>query len=237
MLQRLPAGFDPGQRFAEAAAHKLAYTPASALPRRPAFARPEGSFAVRAFGNVVHRYLQLLAERLAATPSTQLNDQPISELPGWQARLETSLRGEGLPPSVAAREAERALRALTLTLNDPTGLWLLSPHSEAASEGELITAAPDAPGLRVDRTFIAGPEPLSTGQSCIWIVDFKTSEQGSRSDAAFAAAERAKYSAQLETYAALRRSLSGGNLLIRLGLFYPLGPTLIHWESTSAAGG
>jgi hypothetical protein len=184
---------------------------------------------VRAFGNVVHRYLQLLAERLATTPSNQL----IAELPGWQPRLETSLRGEGLPPAVAAREAARALRALTLTLNDPTGLWLLSPHAGAASEGELTTAAPGTPGLRVDRTFLAGPEPLSTGQSCIWIVDFKTSEQGARSSAAFAAAERAKYSAQLETYAALRRSLPGGDLSIRLGLFYPLGPTLLHWQSTS----
>jgi ATP-dependent exoDNAse (exonuclease V) beta subunit len=233
MLQRLPASFDPGQRFTEAAAHKLAYTLASALPRRPAFARPEGSFAVRAFGNVVHRYLQLLAERLVSAPPAGL----IAELPGWQPRLETSLRGEGLPPSVAAREATRALRALTLTLNDPTGLWLLSPHAEAASEGALTTAAPGATGLRVDRTFIAGPEPLSTGQSCIWIVDFKTSEQGSRSDAAFAAAERAKYSAQLETYAALRRSLPGGDLPIRLGLFYPLGPVLLQWESVLGTGG
>jgi ATP-dependent exoDNAse (exonuclease V) beta subunit len=232
LLQRLPAGFDPGRRFADAAAHKLAYVPASALPRRPAFARPEGSFAVRAFGNVVHRYLQLLAERLAATQPTQL----LAELPGWQPRLETSLRGEGLPPAVAAREAARALRALTLTLNDPTGLWLLSPHAEAASESDLTAASPGTPGLRVDRTFIAGPEPLSAGQSCIWIVDFKTSEQGSRPDAAFAAAERAKYSAQLETYAALRRSLPGGDLSIRLGLFYPLGPALIQWESISATG-
>jgi hypothetical protein len=188
---------------------------------------------VRAFGNVVHRYLQLLAERLAATTSADL----IAELPNWQPRLEASLRGEGLPPAVATREATRALHALTLTLNDPNGLWLLSPHAAAASESALTVASPAAQGLRVDRTFIAGPAPLSTGQTCIWIVDFKTSEQGSRSDAAFAAAERAKYSAQLETYAALRRSLPDGNLLIRLGLFYPLGPTLLHWESTPAAGG
>jgi ATP-dependent helicase/nuclease subunit A len=85
----------------------------------------------------------------------------------------------------------------------------------------------------VDRTFVAGDAPLAAGEGCIWIVDFKTSEQGSRSDAEFEATESEKYRAQLEAYAALRRALPDGGLPIRLGLFYPLVPRLIHWLSVA----
>ena len=64
MIQRLPLSFDPSARFREAEGRKLSYPVASALRRSAVFERPEGSFAARAFGNVVHRYLQLLAARL-----------------------------------------------------------------------------------------------------------------------------------------------------------------------------
>jgi hypothetical protein len=228
-IQRLPLSFDPGARFAAAEAKRLDYTPASSLAHRPAFERPEGSFAVRAFGNVVHRYLQVLAARLAGdtTPAALL-----AELPSWTPRLNASLRGEGLPQKVAATEAARALRALTLTLGDPTGLWILSPHRAAASERDLST---NTVSLRVDRTFLAGDAPLSSGESCIWIVDFKTTEPGSRTPEAFEAAERAQYSAQLEAYAALRRTLPDGHLPIYLGLFYPLAPRLLYWLAADSA--
>jgi ATP-dependent exoDNAse (exonuclease V) beta subunit len=95
-------------------------------------------------------------------------------------------------------------------------------------------ASPDIRSLRVDRTFVAGDVPMSAGEkSCIWIVDFKTSEQGSRSDATFEAAEMEKYRAQLEAYAALRRALPDRDLPIQLGLFYPLVPRLIYWASVA----
>jgi ATP-dependent helicase/nuclease subunit A len=227
-IQRLPLSFKPEERFRKAEERRLNYGVSPV--RQAAFERPEGSFAVRAFGNVVHRYLQVLAERLAAGVDV---DALRAELPGWEARLVGSLRGEGLPPAVAAREASRALLALTKTMADPVGLWVLSPQQDAASERALTMAA-GAGSLRVDRTFAAGEAPLSGGSECIWIVDFKTTEQGSRSDAVFEAGERAKYSAQLEAYAALRRKMPDGTRPIRLGLFYPLVPRLIGWESTAA---
>jgi ATP-dependent helicase/nuclease subunit A len=226
MIQRLPLSFDPGARFRIAAESRLPYPAAAALRRIPMFDRPEGSFAVRAFGNVVHRYLQVIAERMEGGLSA---DMLLTELPGWLSRLTASLRGEGLDPALAAREGARALRALTLTMNDPTGRWILSPRQAAASERAL--AASDARSLRVDRTFVAGDAPLSEGGGCIWIIDFKTTEQGSRRDEAFVEAEMAKYREQLETYAELRRSMPGGELPIRLGLYYPLLPRLVEWES------
>jgi hypothetical protein len=72
---------------------------------------------------------------------------------------------------------------------------------------------------------------LSIGESHIWIVDFKTTLQGPRSDEEFKATEIAKYKAQLEAYAELSRSLPGGGKPIQLGLFYPLLPRLLHWPS------
>jgi ATP-dependent exoDNAse (exonuclease V) beta subunit len=226
MVQRLPLDFDPRARFAIDPAHRLRYASAESLRQSAAFTRPEGGFAVRAFGNVVHRYLQVLAARLASGLSA---DALLAELPAWPARLEASLRGEGLPPAIAKREAAQALRALQQTLADPIGRWLLAPHLEAASERDL--QLPGGGALRVDRTFRAGDTPLAPGEDCIWIVDFKTTDQGSRSNETFRAGELAKYSAQLEAYAARRGALPGGNAPIRLGLYYPLIPRLLHWAS------
>jgi ATP-dependent helicase/nuclease subunit A len=226
-IHRLPPNFNPLDRFIKAEANKLPYTPASALKYAPTFDRPEGSFAVRAFGNVVHRYLQVLSNRLTATTPTNL----LAELPTWEPRLLTSLRGEGLSPALCQREAARALTALTRTLNDPIGSWILSPQPSAATERPLTFASPLAPTLRVDRTFLAAADPLIPGNTHTWIVDFKTTEQGSRSDAAFEASERAKYTAQLEGYAAAHRALTGSTAPIILSLYYPLIPRLIHWNS------
>jgi len=261
-IQQLPLTFNPLDRFQTAAANRLTYLPSSALPQSPAFDRPEGSFAVRAFGNVVHRYLQLLSDRLAhvtknagapfieqhlarwvgsqkpdsqsSSPETSENrkspsESLLTELPQWQSRLLASLRGEGLPPQQALRESQRALHALTSALSDPTGLWILSPHPQATSESIIST---QLRSLRADRTFLAGPTPLSAADTHIWIVDFKTAQQGSRSDAEFEQSELDKYRAQLKAYAAIRSQLPDGNRPIRLGLYYPLVPRLIYWDAS-----
>lgn len=225
VIQRLPLSFDPSARFRQAEQRRLDYPPAVPLRRTVTFERPEGSFTARAFGNVVHRYLEMLATRMkrGTTP-----DRLVAELTTWEPRLIASLRGEGIPPSLARKEARRAALALTLTLNDPVGLWILNPHKSSASESMLTNVSTS---LRIDRTFIAGQEPLSDGEENIWIIDFKTTEQGSRSEEEFSKMEIGKYAAQLESYAAFRRTLPDGHLPIKLGLFYPLVPRLIHWRS------
>lgn len=226
-IRRLPLSFDPARRFVEAAANRLPYVAVATLPKDRPFERPEGSFGVRAFGNVIHRYLQLMSDCLLTSEAATL----AAELPVWQPRLEASLRGEGVPPRDAAREASRALEALTRTLADPTGLWLLSPHAEAASESDLTALGPVPATLRVDRTFVAGQQPLDPGESTIWIIDFKTTEQGSLPDTTFDSMQQSRYSAQLEAYAKIRRSLPNGQLPIHLGLYFPLGSRLIHWPA------
>ncbi len=234
-LTRLPLSFDPRQRFREAAEHRLPYVPASQLPRQQALFRPEGSLAVRALGNVVHRFLEKLASRLAGQPlPLTVTDRPIislrDELPTWLDRLQTSLRAEGLAPAEAGREASRALTLLANTLADPVGLWLLSPHAEASSERALATAN----GLlRVDRTFHAGRntlDPLSSTGATTWVVDFKTTAPGGRNPEQFLAAQRETYGPQLSRYAeALHQP--GAATSIRLGLYFPAIPRFIHWSS------
>ncbi len=81
-LERLPLDFDPAVRFAEARAHRLPYgDPDDATASSQAqFSRPEGSFAARSFGNVVHAALETLADRIATGSSPAAL---LAELPTW----------------------------------------------------------------------------------------------------------------------------------------------------------
>lgn len=224
VVHRLPLTFNPLARFTSADTPKLPYTPASALPHSPGFERPEGSFAVRAFGNIVHRFLQLVSSMLAAGDGP---DELLSSIPSWEPRLVAALRNEGLSFASALREAPRAMKALLNALEDPIGRWILSPHKSAVSEQSI--ASVDSSLLRADRTFLAGSAPLTPGDDRIWIIDFKTTEQGSRSPERFEQDELLKYRDQLERYASVQRDLSPVAHSIGLGLYYPLIPRLLHW--------
>ena len=230
VVHRLPLSFDPLARFISEKNLRLPYVPASVLPHAPSFERPEGSFAVRAFGNVVHRFLQFASASLAAgdTPETLLTN-----LPSWQPRLLAALRNEGLARALAEREASRALAALHNSLVDPAGRWILSTRDSATSEHSISSL--NSSVLRADRTFVAGDAPLADGDNSIWIVDFKTSEQGSRSSQRFEQDELLKYREQLERYASVLRELSAEPRQIVLGLYYPLVPRLLNWISSETS--
>jgi ATP-dependent helicase/nuclease subunit A len=223
-VHRLPSSFHPLARFTSTENLRLPYTPASAMPHSYSFERPEGSFAVRAFGNVVHRFLQFVSATLAAgdAPETLLAD-----LPSWEPRILAALRNEGVAPAFSQREALRVRAALRNALEDPIGRWILSPHNSAASEHSI--ASLDSSVLRADRTFVSGDLPLAEGSDNIWIVDFKTTEPGSRSPERFAEDEQLKYRDQLERYASVLHELSPEPKRIVLGLYFPLIPRLVHW--------
>ncbi len=230
-LSRLPMNFQPLHRFRNDA-RRLPYPAAGLLRHEATFRRPEGSFAARSFGNVTHRFLDLAAQRLAAGGSA---DALLTELPDWHGRLTTAFRAEGLSPGLSGREAGRALGALVSTLRDPSGRWVLAPHSGARSERALQLGDPDTPdipsrNLRADRIFFAGAEPLSqTGDSHLWIVDFKTAEAGGRPETLFFTEEKAKYQPQMEAYARACRAADRGRRPIVLALFYSLIPHLVYW--------
>ena len=183
----------------------------------PSFPRPEGSYQARAFGNAMHTFLELLAKRIAtSTPIQSL----VEELPTWTPRITTILRSGGLAPEASTT----LLRGLKNTLQDPIGQWLLTPHTEALSEFTLTTASGT---IRLDRTFLAGPDPNTTGNTHLWIIDFKTGSHAAKDQAQYLESEREKYAPQLETYA---RHLAPRGLPIRLALYYPLLPAFLHWS-------
>ena len=231
-ISRLPMNFEPLHRFRQNTRH-LPYPAADLLRHEAPFRRPEGSFAARSFGNVTHRFLDLTAQRLA---SGEPADALLTELPGWHSRLATAFRAEGLPPALGAREADRALAALVSTLRDPLGRWILAPHPGARSERSLQLDDPDHPdaigrNLRADRIFFAGSEPLvQTGDSHLWIVDFKTAELGGRPNNLFFSEEKAKYQPQMEAYARACMAANPSPRPIVLALFYPLIPHLMYWS-------
>ncbi len=229
-IARLPASFDPLARWQVNSGPRLPYPAANSLRNAAPFSRPEGSFAARAFGNVLHRFFDLASRKLEAGHSPEAL---TAELPQWSRRVHQSFRAEGLPPPLCDRETARAVRALQATLLDATGLWVLAPHVTSWTERTLQLSASSprtAPStLRADRLFLGGSEPLSLGDTHLWVVDFKTSEQGGHAEATFLAAERRKYTDQLETYARACLAAEGVVRPVILALFYPLIPQMVYW--------
>ncbi|MCU1322960.1 MAG: UvrD/REP helicase [Acidobacteriaceae bacterium] len=229
MLQRLPLSFDPASRFASASATEASERRAQF--ERAYFERPEGSFAARAFGNAVHGFLELVTKRMAAGVSV---DALVMEAATWTSRVEAVLRGDGLPPSAVQREAQRVIAALQTALQDEAGLWVLGARKGAASEFGFTTWTEKRRSFRLDRVFVAGPEPLAPGSDCLWIVDYKTGTHGRGVGVdAFLASEREKYGAQMESYARAMAADAEGKEL-RVGLYYPMLPKLLWWKPSLA---
>lgn len=238
LLYRLPISFDPiGRLHTLTPSVPLAReTPTAVAPRTEAFIRPEGSFAARAFGNTVHALLELLA----AAPDQQPQSASAESLSSWLPRITALLRAEGLPPASIPPLADRVLQAMQATLADPVGRWILAAHPGAEVEYALSTSqATDIATVRMDRTFLAGSEPLAAGSDHRWIIDYKTRpvdsiRQSQHNLEEELAAERLKYQKQLDTYAryiraARKQDSEATPQPIRLGLYYPQLQKLIWW--------
>ncbi|WP_260705218.1 UvrD-helicase domain-containing protein [Edaphobacter flagellatus] len=190
------------------------------------FERPEGSFESRACGNVIHAFIELLAQRLLLGTSEEALH---AEITTWQPRILTLLRNYGLSSATAARLAAQAQHALKATLEDEHGLWILGPRHMAASEYALMTADENHAGMRFDRIFYAGDAPLSEGDDFLWIVDFKTTPYTRSALDGFLERERDKYAPQMAAYASAMQNIRKGSGL-RLGLYYPMLSKFIWWE-------
>ncbi|HEY2040103.1 MAG TPA: UvrD-helicase domain-containing protein [Edaphobacter sp.] len=193
------------------------------------FKRPEGSFEARAFGTTVHAFLELLANEFAAGSDAFALLERVTE---WKPRIAAVLRGHGLPPQAIENLATRVQKALTSTLGDPAGVWVLNTRNEAYSEYALRSWQEGFSSLRLDRIFRAGPEPCVDGNDHLWIVDYKTTPHTGTDLQDFFSQERERYAAQLETYA--RAMVNPDEFRsIRLGLYYPSLPGLTWWKLES----
>jgi ATP-dependent helicase/nuclease subunit A len=224
-LQRLPLSFNPRSRFQ--AQTKLVYGDLDNTPTAAHFARPEGSFKARAFGNAVHTFLEVLSKRLGeGVQPTALRQ----EVGGWSSRLAAVLRGNGLPSASVEKLTLRAKSALSNVLQDAEGLWLLGAQDEASSEYSLITWQEKRNSVRLDRIFRAGRQPLASGDDCLWVVDYKTTAHGYEGIEEFLAAERLKYEPQMNAYAQVVQSTSNASSIC-IGLYYPMLPRFIWWNA------
>jgi ATP-dependent exoDNAse (exonuclease V) beta subunit len=226
ILKRLPLSFQPEARFS--AARTLSYGDVASDPAH--FERPEGSFEARAFGNAVHAFVEMLTKRLAEGAGAEIL---LHEVTGWTPRIAAVLRGDGLAPPVVDRLVARVKTALSNILRDAEGLWVLGPREGATSEFALNAWADKRSSLRLDRVFFGGAKPLSVGDDCLWIIDYKTAMHGREGVDKFLAGERVKYETQMEAYARMMQNrVETGRL--RVGLYYPMLSRLVWWIPETA---
>jgi hypothetical protein len=164
----------------------------------------------RHVGTVVHRWLQRIAD-------DALRGWDVKRVDNLRPLFARELERRGVPPSRSKAAAGLVSDALTNTLSDDRGRWLLGPHPEARSEHRLRMRGKD--GMRsyvIDRLFCD-----ETGER--WIVDFKTSRHEGGGLEQFLDEQRTRYAPQLNPYAmAFDR--------VRLGLYFPLLRGWRQWD-------
>jgi ATP-dependent exoDNAse (exonuclease V) beta subunit len=128
-----------------------------------------------------------------------------------------------VPAAELGEAAERVEQALTRTLADGMGAWLLADNAEAASELAL-TGVVDGKTVHVqmDRTFV-------DDQGVRWIVDYKTGSHEGADPQGFLDSEQERYQGQLEQYARIMAAYDPGRP-IRLALYFPLLQATREWE-------
>ncbi len=224
-LRRLPPDYQP--------AHSESSAPAATEPiivgmgASRLYTRHEGGMLSRALGSAVHALLEELA-RLRAT-----NDWNVSRaaLQRFSPRIAAQVRASGVDQAHAANIAAQALQLALSASRDPIGQWILSPHSEAASEVSWAGVVDGALStVRVDRVFRAGLDPVSEGENCSWIVDYKTAHADSLDPAAALPELRKLFAPQLEAYATILRNLQGQDAILHAGLYYPRMLLFDWWE-------
>jgi ATP-dependent exoDNAse (exonuclease V) beta subunit len=132
----------------------------------------------------------------------------------------------GVEPADRRNATERVIAALSRTLADPHGRWVMGPHAEARAELRLTLRTGAAlEHVRLDRTFVV--------EGRRWIVDFKTSQHEGGSLSAFLDSEVERYAPQLERYA--HAVAVTDPRPIELGLYFPLLGELRSWPAAATA--
>jgi ATP-dependent exoDNAse (exonuclease V) beta subunit len=202
-LRRLAPGWVPRR---PPAAPPLARLPLAQRSLEP----PEFSWVgetARHIGTVVHAALQALGAAPELPSGAGVESQA--------ALYREQLRRYGVPERDLDRAAARVVEALTRTVGDEKGRWILSrEHPEAASELALTgIVGGQLTSVVVDRSFV-------DTRGTRWVIDFKTSRhEGGRLEE-FIAQELERYRGQLQTYTALARGL--GPEPVRAALYFPL---------------
>jgi ATP-dependent exoDNAse (exonuclease V) beta subunit len=161
----------------------------------------------RHIGTVVHAALEAFAETETLPKRASIEaDRDV---------YRHHLQRHGVPERDLEQATRVVVEALTNTVGDERGRWILSSaHREAHSELTLTGIANGRlTDAIIDRSFV-------DREGTRWVIDFKTSRHEGGGLEAFLKRELERYRAQLETYVALARGL--GPNPVRAGLYFPL---------------
>ena len=230
-FQRLPSNWQPPYALPDIPNTSRTWQE-EASEDEPAFARPQGSWQARVLGTVIHAFLEPLAHILQRNVEESAVKQAIERL---EHPIRLQLQQSGHQIRDAQAEARHIQAILQNVAGDAPGRWLLSAHAVPVSGSGFevpLTALYEnvLRSIRVDRMFLAGAAPMTGGDNCLWIVDFKTASHGLRALDEFLAAEREQYAGQMQTYAGIVQTVYPHYKEIRLGLYYPLLPRLMWWS-------
>jgi ATP-dependent helicase/nuclease subunit A len=163
----------------------------------------------RHIGNVVHRWLQHIAE-------DKVDKWDKHRIESLHNIFKQNLIVCGMSSNNDEIESAvtRIKSALIYTVHDTRGQWLLGPQKNAQNELHMTTIIDGDPvGLVIDRTFISM-------DGSRWIIDYKTSSHVGTDVEFFLDHERERYRIQLNRYAVM---MSGVDTRpIKLGLYFPL---------------
>ncbi len=224
LLRRLPADYLP--REGSEVIGRLPSRPGLVTEpmESPLYRRHEGGLLSRALGIAVHTLL----EELARFRKTLDLEAARAALLQCEPRIAAQIRAAGVE-RFQATAAEAMCHALKAT-EDANGQWILSPHSDAASEVRWIgVVAGKLRTVQVDRVFRAGLTPRSEGGDAWWIIDYKTAYADDLDPEALLGL-RAAFAPQLKAYAEILGNLHGHDAPIRAGLYYPRMLHLDWWE-------
>ncbi|MFT7388254.1 MAG: ATP-dependent helicase/nuclease subunit A [Candidatus Endobugula sp.] len=162
----------------------------------------------RYIGTVIHLALQHITE----TGYKHWNTQRIQQ---QQIIWQTQLAQKGISPHKLTSALATVTQAVSQTLKDKTGQWLLdNTHLQSATELELWNAK----GQHIiDRTFL---ENNNKGKKTRWIIDYKSSQpKENETLEAFTKKQTDEYQQQLQRY---KQLFKNENTEMRAGLYFVL---------------
>jgi len=161
----------------------------------------------RDIGTAVHDQLQLLASCDDAA-----REQSIVRMP---ERVQLQLKNLGVPADMLNAVVDKVVLAVSNTLSDKKGQWILSSeHSQARSEWDLSAPVDGVVRrIKIDRTFIDEHDVR-------WIVDYKTGDHAGTDREAFLDSEQERYAEQLQGYADIIGRMEQRR--VRAALYFPL---------------
>ncbi|MEA3194854.1 MAG: ATP-dependent helicase/nuclease subunit [Betaproteobacteria bacterium] len=207
VLHRLPADF------------AVPAAPTSVKWSAPEDARDENQVefswageTARHIGTVVHRWLQKVAE-------DQMRGWAGNRIGSLRKRIQSELLRLGILESDLILASDSVIKALTNSVGDPKGRWLLGPHDSSQVEYRLRAQR----GARI-RSYVIDLS-FRDRDGLRWIVDYKTSRHQGADIDSFIASEQERYAPQLESYA---NALSDTGQK-KLGLYFPMHRRWCEW--------